>query len=75
MCKQISSDSFKNEITDKHIMYIYLNVSKQMTDVKLSLLHSNTWNHLTMCKKWAQACLKMLSTKCVYKSYIFNIYV
>ena len=31
-------------------MYIYLNVCKQMTDVKLLLLHSNTWNHLTVCK-------------------------
>ena len=29
-------------------MYIYLNVHKQMTDVKLLLLHSNTWNHLTV---------------------------
>ena len=26
-----------------------------------------------MCKR-AQVCLRMLSTKCVYKSYIFNIY-
>ena len=33
-----------------NIMYIYLNVCKQMTDVKLLLLHSNTWNHLTVCK-------------------------
>ena len=24
---------------------------KQMTDVKLWLLYSNTWNHLTVCKK------------------------
>ena len=32
-------------------MYIYFNVCKQMTDVKLLLLHSNTWNHLTMCKQ------------------------
>ena len=32
-------------------MYIYLNVCKQMTDVKLLLLHSNTWNHLTVCKQ------------------------
>ena len=32
-------------------MYIYLYVCKQMTDVKLWLLYSNTWNHLTMCKK------------------------
>ena len=32
-------------------MYIYLNVYKQMIDVKLLLLHSNTWNHLAVCKK------------------------
>ena len=24
---------------------------KQMTDVKLLLLHSNTWNHLTVLKQ------------------------
>ena len=30
-------------------MYVYLNVCKQMTDVKLLELHSNTWNHLTWC--------------------------
>ena len=56
-------------------MYIYLNVCEQMTDVKLWLLYSNIWNHLTVHKKWAQACLKMLSMKCVSKSYIFDIYV
>ena len=27
-------------------MYIYLNMCKQMTDVKLLLLHRNTWNHV-----------------------------
>ena len=32
-------------------MYIYLNLCKQMTDVKLLLLHSNIWNHLMVCKK------------------------
>ena len=32
-------------------MYIHLNICKQMTDVKLLLLDSNTWNHLTVCKK------------------------
>ena len=42
-----------------------------MTDVKLLLLYGNTWNHLTG-KKWAEACLKTLLTKCVY---IYNIYV
>ena len=32
-------------------MYIYLNVRKQMTDVELVLLHSRTWNHLTLDQK------------------------
>ena len=57
-------------------MYIDLNVCKQMNDVKLLLFHSNTWNHLTSGKKtWNQVRLRWLSTKRVYKSYIFNIYV
>ena len=53
MCKQININSFKNEITNKllHIMYIYLNVYKQMIDIKLLLLHSHTWIHLTVCKQ------------------------
>ena len=52
-------------------------VCKQMTDIKFWLLNCNTWNYLTAYKQRAQACLTMLSTKCVYKSYIyiFNIYV
>ena len=33
-------------------MYVYLNVCKQMTDVELLLLHSDTWNHWIMHKKW-----------------------
>ena len=49
--EQINSNSFKDKINDKLIMYIYLNVCKQMTDVKLLILYSNTWNYLTMCKK------------------------
>ena len=57
-------------------MYNYLNECKQITDVKLLLLHSNTWNQFNCAqKKWAHTRLKMLSTKCVYKSYVFNIYV
>ena len=32
-------------------MYDHLNVCKQMTDVKLLLLHSNTWNHSSVCKQ------------------------
>ena len=31
------------------------NVCKQMNDIKLWLLYSNTWNYLTVCKKRAQA--------------------
>ena len=46
MCKQISSNSSKNEITYKLFTYKsymcnHLNVCKQMTDVKLLLLYSN----------------------------------
>ena len=37
-------------------------------------LYSNTLNHLTVQKR-AQACLRMLSTKCVYKSYICLMYM
>ena len=46
-----------------------------MNDVELGLLCRNIWNDLTVCKKRAPAHLRMLSTKCVYKSYIFDIYV
>ena len=38
VCKQISCNSFKNQISDKlisYISYIYLNVCKEITDVKL----------------------------------------
>ena len=38
-------------------------------------VHSSTWKLSTESKKEALARLKMLSTKCIYKSYIFNIYV
>ena len=54
-------------------MYIF-NVCKQMTDVKLWLFYSNTWNHITVYKKCDQARLKMLLTKCVYKSYLIYMY-
>ena len=46
-----------------YIIHIYLNVYKQMTDVKLLLLHSNSRNHLTE-EKWAQVCSKMLLEEC-----------
>ena len=32
-------------------MNIYLNVCKQMADVKLLVSHSNTWNHLSVSKQ------------------------
>ena len=34
-----------------HIIHIYLDVCKQMTDIELLLLHSNSGNHLTVCKQ------------------------
>ena len=68
MCKQITHKLIL------HIIYIYLNVCKQMIHVQLLLLGSNSWNHLTVCKKFAQVRLKMLSTKWAEKSYIFDIY-
>ena len=42
-------------------MYIYLNVWQQLIDVKLLLLHSNTWNHLTM-NRIISACLEYLKS-------------
>ena len=45
-------------------------VCKQMINFKLWLLHSNTWNHSTLWKR-TQVRLRMLSKKCVYKSYIY----
>ena len=56
-------------------MYIYMNRCKQITDVKFLLLHK-ILERIFLCeKKWAQACLKILSRRCVYKSFIFNIYI
>ena len=42
----------KNETTNHlHITYIYLNVCKQMTNVKLLLVHGSAVDHLTVCKQ------------------------
>ena len=49
-------------------------VCKQMTDLKFWLLYGNNWNHLAVCKT-AQAPLRLLSSKCLYKSYIYNYYI
>ena len=74
MCEQISSNLYKNEITAKlilHIMYIYLNVCKQMTDVKLLLIHSNTWNHLTVLEKMSSGPFKNVIKKmCLLMIYL-----
>ena len=51
-------------------MYINSNMCKQMTDVKLLLLHDNTWKHF---KKLMSS--GSLSGKYIYKSGIFNRYV
>ena len=56
-------------------MYIYLNVRKQMTDVKFLLLDSNTWNHLTVYKeKMSSGSFKNVIYKMCFKI-IFDIYV
>ena len=56
-------------------MYIHLNVCKQMIDVKLLLLHSNTWNHLTVCKKMSSGSFKnVIKIMCLQIIYI-NVYV
>ena len=42
-------------------------VCKQMTDVKLWRLYSNTWNHLTVCKKKSSGSFKNVIYKmCLY---------
>ena len=46
-----------------------------MTDVKLLLLHSNTWNPLTVCKQMSPGLFKMLSKNYSFTNKIFNIYV
>ena len=37
------------------------------------MLNRNTWNSLTVCKKWPWAHLKMLPTNQFYKLYIYSI--
>ena len=51
VCKQISSNSFKNEInyklfSYKSYMHIHLNMCKQMTDVELLLLHLTLYKQM-----------------------------
>ena len=52
----MSSKSSKNEITykpftNKSYIYIHLTLCKQMKNITLLVLLSNTWNHLTLCKQ------------------------
>ena len=68
--KKVRSDSFENKIIDKSS----LNMSKEMTDVKL-----NCYCYIeileTICVQKTnkhQANFKMLSTKSVYKSYMYK---
>ena len=63
LCKQVRSDSFENKITHKlftYKLYIYNNstVCKQMTDVKLLMLHNNTRDYLTVCKEISSSLFK-----------------
>ena len=44
-------------------MYIYSNVCKQMTDVKLLMLRINTWNYLTVCKQMITGLFKNVINK------------
>ena len=64
-------------VTSDRVLYlahIEQTVCKQMTDVKFWLLYSNTWNSLTVWQRfWAH--LRMLSSKFVYKSYIYSKYM
>ena len=46
----MNSHTFLN-VNLLRIMPIYLNVYKQMADVKLLLLQSNSCNNLAMCKQ------------------------
>ena len=47
--------------------YIHLAVYKQMINkIELFVLERNARNYLTVCNKWGQARLKMLSTNNIY---------
>ena len=56
-------------------MYIYLNVCRQMTDVKLLLLHSNPWNPLCAKKKKKKKKSTGLSKNVNYKMPLQIIYI
>ena len=39
-------------------MYTYLDICKQMTDVKFLMFHSNTWNYSSVWKKMSSISFK-----------------
>ena len=49
--KLISSLPLFLNVNLLYIIPIYLNVCKEMTDIKLLLLHSNSRNNLTVCEQ------------------------
>ena len=54
---------------DQIELFNYLNVCKQMTD-ELLILHSNTWNHLTVCKQVRSGLSKILPTNSSFTNHI-----
>ena len=58
-----------------YILYIYFNVLKRMTDVKLLLVHRNTWNHLTVCKQMSSGSFENIINKmCLQIIYLAYMY-
>ena len=54
MCKQINTNSFKNQNTDKlisDISCIFIKMRAKTTDVRLRWSYCTTWNPLTVCKQ------------------------
>ena len=51
MLQLLKKGAFWSPLTTSQLYYYYLDVSKQITDAKLLLLHGNSCNNLTMCKQ------------------------
>ena len=63
MCKQINSNSFKNEITDKLISYMACTSIAVCVNVDLLMLQSNNWNHFTVQKQMSSDSFKNVTNK------------
>ena len=50
-------------------------VRKQMIDIKFWQLYSNTWNHLTACKKSSGSFKNVIYKMCLQIIYIYLMYV